>query len=276
MTRFFAIIGNTFREGIAKKTILTLLVLITIIIAFFLLALSIAGDVLFLFGLEINDNGEAAETIMRGLEVGVTLFFYQVAIFVCIFAIASFYPSMQEQGTIDLLLSRPMSRFSIFTAKFIGCMLVVLIVVSYLVLGTWAVFKFKTGIAHVEYLYTIPIFLLIFLAFMSFIALVGIISKSTTLSAILGIFVPYIFTAIFLGLRQSKVLTGHKLWRGFFDTMYWIFPKTLELQAWNVSIIARRPIERGGFDLPLVIWTTVAFAVVCYLLAAITFWRRSY
>ena len=277
MIRFFAIIGNTFREGIAKKTIITILVLITLIIGFFLLALSIAGDVLFLFGVEINDEAdpERADIVMRGLEVGVTLFFYQVAIFVGIFAVAAFFPSMQEKGTVDLLLSRPMSRLSIFTAKFIGCMLVVFVVLLYLVLGTWGVFKLKTGIAHLEYLYTIPIFMLIFLAFMAFIAMVGVITRSTTLSAITGIFFPFIFSAIFLALHQSRVLAGHKFWRYLFDALYWIFPKTLELQAWNVSLIAQRGIERN-VDIPMAIWTTLAFTAFCYAVGTLVFWRRSY
>ena len=270
MIRFWAIIGNTFREGIAKKTILTILVLSTLIIGFFLLALNVGGDIVYLFGAEIDELPEEA---LRGFEAAVVAFFYQISIFVGIFAVASFFPSMQEKGTIDLLLSRPMSRFSIYTAKFLGCMLIVFVIAAYTILGTWAIFWLKTGIAHKEYLYTIPIFMLAFFAFMGFIAMVGVITRSTTLSAILGIFFPFFFSLIFLGLHNSRILSGYSFWHNFFETLYWIFPKTPELTAWNIDIIAGGAID---IDPVSAIWSTLAFAVGTFAIGALIFQKRSY
>ncbi len=270
MIRFWAIIGNTFREGIAKKTILTILVLSTLIIGFFLLALNVGGDIVYLFGAEIDELPEEA---LRGFEAAVVAFFYQISIFVGIFAVASFFPSMQEKGTIDLLLSRPMSRFSIYTAKFLGCMVIVFVVAAYTILGTWAIFWLKTGIAHKEYLYTIPIFMLAFFAFMGFIAMVGVITRSTTLSAILGIFFPFFFSLIFLGLHNSRILSGYSFWHNFFETLYWIFPKTPELTAWNIDIIAGGAID---IDPVSAIWSTLAFAVGTFVIGALIFQKRSY
>ncbi len=272
MIRFASIIGNTFREGLAKKTIITILVINVIIVGFFLLALNIGGNALFLFGRELSG---LPDEILRRFEAAVTGVFYQVSIFVGIFAIAQFFPTMQEKGTIDLLLSRPMSRFNIFTAKFIGCMLVVFVVMASLVLGTWGVFWLKTGMAHIEYLSTIPIFMLIFLAFMSFIAMVGIITRSTTLSAVLGIFIPFVFSLIFFALHESGILLGDKFWHTIFEFFYWIFPKTPEMTAMNISIIALEPLE-SSTDPGLIIWSTLGFAAFCYAAGAIVFQKRSY
>ena len=272
MIRFWAIIDNTIREGLAKKTIITLLVLNTVIISFFLLALSLGANVITLFG---HDLRGLPDDVLRKVEAGVVAFFYQVALFVGIFAIAAFYPSMQEKGTVDLLLSRPMSRFNIFTAKFIGCMLVVFIVMAYLILGTWFIFWLKLGIAHVEYLSTIPIFMLQFLAFMAFIALIGVIFRNATLSAIMAIFIPFLFSTIAFGLRESGIFRGDRFWHGFFETIYWILPKTTELTAWNISIVALEPLE-STIWLPAVIWSTVAFAAACYVIGAVIFQKRSY
>lgn len=273
MIRFWAIIGNTFREGIAKKTIITILVLCTLIIGFYAFTLNVAGDMMFIAGFAEFD--ELPDQAIRMLEAGVTTFFYQVAFFVGIFSVVSFYPSMQEKGTIDLLLSRPMSRFSIFTAKFIGCFLLVLLVLSYIILGTWLVFKLKTGIAHVEYLYTIPIFMVLFLAFMAFIAMIGTISRSATLSAILAIFIPYIFSLAFYGLHRSPLLKGYHFWRGLIDGIYWALPKTWELPEWNIRLILNVDIPNQS-DLFTAAWTTLAFAAVCYLVGYLVFWKRSY
>jgi len=270
MIRFAAIIGNTFREGLAKKTIITILVLNLVVIGFFLLALNFGENAMFLFGKKING---LPDEILRRFEAAITAFFYQVAIFVGIFAIASFYPAMQEKGTIDLLLSRPMSRFNIFTAKFIGCMLVVFTVVSSLILGTWFVFYFKTGYAHIEYLSTIPIFMLQFLSFMSFIALVGVVFRSTTLSAILAIFFPFIFSAIFFALHETGIFKGDRFWYGVFETLYWIFPKTPELTEFNIRVIAGETMNQG---IMTAMWTTLAFAAACYAVGVLIFQKRSY
>lgn len=271
MTRYLAIIENTIREGIAKKTIVTLFVLISIIIGFFILALNATEDTLFLFGQDIEEIPDEA---LRAIEGGIVAFFYQVALFLGVFAIASFYPSMQEKGTIDLLLSRPMSRANIFGAKFIGCMLVVTLVITYLILGTWLVILWKTGVGHIEYLYTIPIFMAIFTSFMAFVAMVGIISRNTTTSAIMAIFFPFIFSAILFGFHSSKLLQGNKFWHGVFETFYWIMPKTPELMTWNINIIAQRKVME--FDVFSGVWTTLVFAVACYLVGIVIFQKRSY
>ena len=272
MIRFWAIIGNTFREGLAKKTIISILVLNSVIIGFFLLALNLGENVITLFG---HDLSGLPDDVLRRFEAAVIAFFYQVAIFVGIFAIASFYPSMQEKGTIDLLLSRPMSRFNIFTAKFIGCMLVVFVVMASLVLGTWFIFWLKLGIAHIEYLSTIPIFMLQFLAFMAFIALVGVVFRNATLSAILAIFIPFIFSAIAYALHESGIFKGDRLWHGVFETLYWILPKTPELTAWNISVVAQEPMD-AYVSLPAIVWSTLAFAGVCYAIGVVVFQKRSY
>jgi len=276
MTRFWAIIENTWKEGIAKKTILVIFILTTIIIGFFLLALSEAQNVLYLFGQEINADvmDDSTEEIIRTIEAGIIGFFYQVAIFIGIFAIASFYPSMQEKGTVDLLLSRPMSRFNIFLAKFIGCMLVVFSLIFYLIMGTWLVIYMKTGIAFTEYLLTIPIFMLIFFSFMSFVAMIGIISRSTATSAVMALFFPFIFSSILFGFHESGIMDGHGFWGDFFNVLYVIFPKTIELMDWNITLVAAQDIAR--IDLPFAIGSTLAFSIVCYAVGSFVFQRRSY
>jgi ABC-type transport system involved in multi-copper enzyme maturation permease subunit len=271
MIRFWAIIENTIKEGIAKKTILTIFVLTTIIIGFFLIAIGATEDALFLFGQEIDELPEQAVREAEGVVIG---FFYQVAIFIGIFAIASFYPSMQDQGTIDLLLSRPMSRFNIFLAKFIGCMLVVFSLVAYLILGTWIVIYLKTGVTYTEYLLTIPIFMLIFFSFMAFTAMVGIISRSTATSAVLAIFFPYIFSAMLSGFHEAEVFSGLNFWGEVFEWLYKVFPKTPELMDWNIQLVRRGELYSG--DLMFAIWSTIGFSVFCYGVGTYIFQKRSY
>ena len=272
MTRFLAIIENTIREGIAKKTIFTLFILITIIHLLFLMALGAAEDTMFLFGQDIE---EMPEDVMRAIEGGVVGFFYQVSLFVGIFAIASFFPSMQEKGTVDLLLSRPMSRANIFLAKYLGCMLVVFAMIVYLILGNWVIFWLKTGIAHIEYLYTIPIFMLVFSAFMAFLAMTGVIFRNSSTTAILAIFFPFIFSAITFGFHTAELFKGHDFWYWLFEGAYYILPKTTELAAWNISLVSAQAVD-WNFDMVFVITSTLIFSAVCYLIGVVIFQKRSY
>lgn len=270
MIRFLAIIENTFREGIAKKTILTILILNTLIIGFFLIALGAAQDTLFIFGMDLE---QAPEEVLRAVEAGIVAFFYQISIFIGVFAISSFFPNMQEKGTIDLLLSRPMSRFNIYLAKFIGCALVVLLIIGYLILGTWLVIGLKTGVYHIEYLYTIPVFMLIFAAFLGFVAMMGILSRNSTTSAVTTLFIPFLFSAILFGFHEGRFFRGNRFWYNFFEFFYNIFPKTVELTQFNIMIVRGRPTDT---NLDFVIWSTLAFAAACFAVGALVFQKRSY
>lgn len=272
MTRFLAIIENTIREGIAKKTIFTLFILITVIHLFFLLALGAAEDTMFIFGQNIEEIPDDVMRATEGIVVGV---FYQVSLFVGIFAISSFFPSMQEKGTVDLLLSRPMSRANIFMAKFIGCLTVIFVMIVYLILGSWVIIYLKTGVAHIEYLYTIPVFMLVFAAFMSFLAMAGIITRNSSTSAILAIFFLFIFGAVVFGFHQAQLFKGNDFWHFFFESIYNILPKTAELAAWNVSIVGGEVID-WDLNLPFAVGSTAIFSVVCYVIGVVIFQKRSY
>jgi hypothetical protein len=112
-----------------------------------------------------------------------------------------------------------------------------------------------------------------FFGFMAFVAMVGLISKNTTMSAVLGIFFPFLFSAIFFGLHESGILKGDRFWYGFFEALYWIFPKTPELTEFNIRVITLDP---GQTEMTPIIWSTVGFAVVCFAIGVYIFQKRSY
>ena len=56
------------------------------------------------------NNEISIEKLVLGFESGFSVILYFICTFLAIFATAHLVPRMQEKGTIDLYLSRPVSR----------------------------------------------------------------------------------------------------------------------------------------------------------------------
>ena len=62
------------------------------------------------------------EKLVLGFESGFSAVLYFLCIFLAIFATAHLVPRMQEKGTIDLYLSRPVARVKLLSrATWPGC-----------------------------------------------------------------------------------------------------------------------------------------------------------
>ncbi len=96
-------------------------------------------------------------------------------------------PQMFDPGSITLLLSKPVSRSLLFTAKFIGGCAFILLSVSLLIGGLWLIAGLRFGIWNQGMLWCIPIFLFMFLIYYAVSALAGLIWKSAVISVIVTV-----------------------------------------------------------------------------------------
>jgi hypothetical protein len=87
---------------------------------------------------------------------------------------AAMIPQMFEPGAIDLLLSKPASRTSLFLAKFAGGCVFILISGSVFVVGLWLILGLRHEIWNPRLLWSIPLFLLAFAVYYSISAFVGV------------------------------------------------------------------------------------------------------
>src|SRR5437868_7976455 len=71
-------------------------------------------------------------------------------------------PQMLEPGSITLLLSKPVSRSLLLTAKFLGACAFVFLNVTLLLVGLWLIAGTRLGIWNTGMLWCIPIFLFMF------------------------------------------------------------------------------------------------------------------
>ena len=116
MKVLMANIEDVMREAAARWTLVAYFFLSSIFILIFASAINLdivdgalAGAKL--FGKQVEVSGTMSiEKLVMGFESGFSGILYVLCTFLAIFATAHLVPRMQEKGTIDLYLSRPVSR----------------------------------------------------------------------------------------------------------------------------------------------------------------------
>ena len=125
-----------------------------------------------------------------------------IGVFSAILVTASIIPSMFDAGSINLLLSKPISRSLLYLSKFVGGCSFVLINSIYLVVGTWLLLGLRLDFWYPRVLLCIPVFLFLFILYYSVSGLAGLIWRNT----IVCITVTVVFWLICFVVGNSKVL----------------------------------------------------------------------
>jgi hypothetical protein len=110
-----------------------------------------------------------------------------LAIFAAILVTAPIIPHMFEAGSLNLLLSKPISRSLMFLAKFLGGCAFILLNVTYLIVGLWLIAGLRFSIWNHGLLLCIPIFLFLFAVYYSVSALAGVIWRNAIVSVVLTV-----------------------------------------------------------------------------------------
>ena len=137
---------------------------------------------------------EQALVTVMGLVVGVG------AVFIGILVTAPIIPHMLETGSIELLLSKPITRVVLFLAKYLGGCMFVLVSGAYLVAGIWLIAGIRFGTWENRLFLCIPIFLFLFMVYYSVSALAALIWRS----AIVCVAVSIIFWLVCFSLSLTK------------------------------------------------------------------------
>lgn len=116
-------------------------------------------------------------------------FVMSIGLLIAILVTANIIPETFDPGSLNLLLSKPISRWGLLVAKFIGGCAFVALCSMYLFFGAWAWLGLGMGIWDQGILYSIPIYILAFAIYYSISTLIGIWYRSPILSVILtGLF----------------------------------------------------------------------------------------
>jgi ABC-type transport system involved in multi-copper enzyme maturation permease subunit len=283
MKVLIANIEDVMREAAARWTLIAYFLLSSIFILIFASAINLdivdgalSGAKLFGKSVAMNDT-ISIEKLVLGFESGFSAVLYFLCTFLAIFATAHLVPRMQEKGTIDLYLSRPVGRVKLILSRYVAGLLLAGSNVFYLIGAIWLIVMWKTHVVHPRFFVAGGVILFVIATLMAFAFLVGVITSSTAVSIMTtyGLF----FFAVMLVGHERFAAAVSKEWQAIvINTLYWIVPKTAELGGAVVAFVSggQAP-EKLAQQLT---WspflTTGAFGIVSLALASWLFTRKEF
>jgi ABC-2 type transport system permease protein len=284
MRAFAASVQEVFREAAARWTLVAYFALSSLFILIFACAVNLdivngalAGAKLFGQSVEIGDRAIDVDKIVLGFESGFSGFLYLVGTFLALFATAHLVPRLQEKGTIDLYLSRPVGRVALLLSRYAGGLLLAAANLAYLIGAMWLIVVWKTRVLHPRFLLSGVVILFAFAALLAFAFLVGVVTSST------GVSLMATYALFFLGAALSAhdriaAAVSTELSARIVQGLYWVFPKTAELGQATVALVAGQeaPERLADFNALGIYGSTAVFAVASLALASWLFSRKDF
>ena len=107
-----------------------------------------------------------------------------IGLLVGIIVTANVVPQMFDPGSLNLLLSKPITRSGLYLTRFIGGCAQIAICSAYLFTGTWLWLGLAIGVWDAAFLWSIPIYILVFAIYYSISALIGLLYRSPILAVV--------------------------------------------------------------------------------------------
>jgi ABC-type transport system involved in multi-copper enzyme maturation permease subunit len=201
--KLLTIISNTLTESMKRITLLIYIGIGTVILILVLTGLHVEradGSItsISIFGAELPNSDEFPDpsAMVYTLTIGGSLM--GIMLF-GMFATAGIIPAFLKRGTIDIYLSKPVSRFQLLLAKYLGAVVTVSAAMLYFYLGLFGIVGLKTGIWNTSVLHAWLLSIVLFGTVYAMAAFLGVLSRNI---AIVLIFV-YLHIFILSGIIHS-------------------------------------------------------------------------
>ncbi len=232
-----ALILNTFRELIAKVTLLVIAAFSTGILVFMAVALSVKqdslGTIVTLLGNELGPplSPESLIEFVKMMQWGFANGLYSGIVLFGVFATAGILPDLLEKGAVDLYLSKPLSRWELISGKYIGAITVMFANVLYFIGALWIVIGLKVGVWNANFLLSIFSLTFTFACLYTIVTFFGVITRSTAISIIGAFAYLFIISPLLFNREQTLFLfLKDDISRKIVDTLYNILPQISALQ----------------------------------------------
>jgi len=281
-----ASVEEVFREAAARWVLVAYFALSTLFVLLFSAAVNLdvvdgalAG--VRLFGKEMHGgpSGMDLDRLVLGFESGFSAILYLVGTFLAVFSTAHLVPRLQEKGTVDLYLSRPVGRVALLLSRYVGGLLLAAANVYYLMGAIWLVVGFKTGVWNPRFLAGGTVILFAIAVLLGFAFLVGVATSSTAVS-IMCTYALFFASSVLAAHAKIEAALSSAWSAALVKGLYWTFPKTAALGQ-SVVLLASdgMAFSRGhsAFPDPLVAFGTSAlFGLACLALSAGLFSRKDF
>jgi ABC-2 type transport system permease protein len=283
MRAWAASVEEVFREAAARWTLIAYFALSSLFILVFALAVNLdvvngalAGAKLFGQSVELGHRSIDIDRLVLGFESGFSGFLYLVGTFLALFATAHLVPRLQEKGTVDLYLSRPVGRVPFLLSRYCGGMLLAAANLLYLIGSIWLIIIWKTHVVHARFLLGGATILFTISALLAFAFLVGVVTSSTGVSLMTTYAV--FFLAALLAAHEKIAAAMSAEWAAkLVHGLYWIFPKTAELGRATVQLVSAGTFHRIAVPgLFAVYGSTALFGLTALTLSCWLFSRKDF
>ncbi len=126
-----------------------------------------------------------AQTLTSELPWYFEKFVLSIGLLIAIIVTANMVPETFEPGSLSLLLSKPISRWGLYIAKFIGGCVLIALCAGYLFSGIWLWMGIAMEVWDRAVLLSIPLYVIVFAIYFSVSVFVGLLWRSATVSVIL-------------------------------------------------------------------------------------------
>ncbi len=166
-----------------------------------------------------------------------------IAVLIGVIITGFFIPNMLRKGTVDLLLVKPIHRWSLLAAKYVGGLFFVLLNVAFAVVGMWLALGWRSGVWANSFLLMIFVLVFFFAILYAVSTLLAVMTRSPVV-AILGTcgawFIFFLVGLVFqIFDQQRRIETANnappeKRWSdsGFADVVrgvHFVLPRTSDL-----------------------------------------------
>jgi ABC-type transport system involved in multi-copper enzyme maturation permease subunit len=232
-----------------------------------------------LFGQSVDVGGRSIEIdkLVLGFESGFSAFLYLVGTFLALFATAHLVPRLQEKGTIDLYLSRPVGRVALLLSRYAGGLLLAAANLLYLIGSMWLIVVWKTRVFHPRFLLSGLVILFAVATLLAFAFLIGVVTSSTGVS-LMATYAVFFLSAILVARERIAAAVSTETAARIVKGLYWILPKTAEIGQATVALVAGKeaPARLADVHYLAVYGSTAAFGVAALALSAWLFSRKDF
>jgi ABC-type transport system involved in multi-copper enzyme maturation permease subunit len=228
LRQLIAIIRDTFRELLVRKVLLGFL--IVNVIGLIGVAVFVNGDTITKI-IETSKQIAGPDTYVKAvgmIEALVAGAFDLLLTYVAIFTTASVIPTMLEKGTIDIYLSKPISRGWLLGGKIIGSLAVVAANIAFFILAEWIILSSKLGVWSPGLLYAGVVMLFSFTVLYGLVALMNVVSRTSALGIIVAVVTLVLISPITSDPESYRNFIGPK-WALILDVFHYAFPQTTRI-----------------------------------------------
>lgn len=223
-----------------------------------------------LFGEVIPISFDNVQRFVERLQAGLAMLIATIGLLLALLATSTLFPPMLQKGSIDLLLCRPIPRWRLMAARYLGGVSIVAFNAAYLILGVWLVLGLKSGIWNAGFPMATALLVFAFAVLFAVIMLFSVITENGAVGLLVA-YAIFMFSPVLAAHEHITPVFSKELYRDIFRSLYWFFPKTAETIGAIRRLIADRPL-----DIMAAVLTSLAFAAGCFIITMVYFTRKDY